>query len=75
MAELVGRYAPADPGRGRGVMELEACGAGRPCVSAGGSGDHAEQQQPANERLGFCIAGLKQLSAGRGDTTEAVALR
>ena len=44
MAELVRGYAPADPGRERGAMKLQAGGAGRPGVSARRSGDHAEQR-------------------------------
>jgi hypothetical protein len=44
MAELVRGYAPADPGRDGGAMQLKASGAGRPRVAARRSGDHAEQR-------------------------------
>ena len=43
MPELMRGYAPADPGRECGAMQLKASGAGRPGVSARRSGDHAEQ--------------------------------
>ena len=44
VAELMRSYAPADPGRDGGAMQLKASRAGRPGVPARRPGDHAEQR-------------------------------
>ncbi len=41
---MVGRESPAHPGLERDLVQLQPGGAGRPGVTAGGSGDHANDQ-------------------------------
>ena len=63
IAELVRGYAPADPGRDGGAMQLKASGAGRPRVPARGSGDHAEQRA---DRTGSGAIASAMALIGRG---------
>jgi hypothetical protein len=50
MAQLVGREAPADARLKRDLVQLQPGHAGRPGVSARGSGDHAEQRADRQRR-------------------------
>ena len=62
------RSARCDHAHGRGRTIAPGLGVGRRHRESNGAADAV-----GLERLGLCIAGLKQPSAGRGETTECVA--
>jgi hypothetical protein len=75
MAELVRGYAPADPGRDGGAMQLKASGAGRPRVPARRSGDRAEQRADRERRtLGHPRFKGRRAPRVRPNQTTAIAL-